>query len=74
VLLMRIATGKLGGALMGTDDIAESVELGGIRPGGKGAKRRLEQKHQGRGERDPYAPSSPPDVQDLPLHAATADT
>ena len=74
VLLVRIPARKLSRALMGADDVAEGIELRGVWPGGEGAKRRLEQKHQGRGERDPYAPSSPPDVQDLPLHAATADT
>lgn len=74
VLLVRIAAGKLGSALMRADDIAEGVELRGGRPGREGAKRRLEHKHQDRDERDPYAPLSPPDVQALPLHAAMADT
>ena len=65
VLLVRIAAGKLGGTLMGADDVAEGVELRSIRPDAEGecTERRLEQQQIGRDKRDRHAPSSPPDVQ-----------
>jgi len=67
---------KLYGAIAGTDDVAESVELHGVRgrAESKRAERRLEQQHTGRDKRSRHAPSLTPDVQNLPLHAATADT
>ena len=43
MLLMRIAAGQLDRTLMGADDIAEGIELGGCAAEGEGTERRLEQ-------------------------------
>lgn len=64
-----VTAGKLGGTVAGTDDVAEGVELRGIRPGSEseGAERRLEQQQAGRDKRGRQAPAFAPAVQAICL-------
>lgn len=66
---MLVAAGKLGGTVVGTDDVAEGIQLRGTLPGAESerTKCRLEQQQIRRDKRDRYAPRSPRAVQTICL-------
>lgn len=74
--LMIVTSGKLGGALMRTDDIAKGVELAGIRTvaEGKSAEQRLQDEQIGSRERGSYPPSPAPCQQSRPSNSCDIDT